>query len=113
MPLDSQCSCSLKTISLARLIIRGGGIWGARGLIGMNFGCATTPLQFYHEAISEAATSSTKNTNLICPAYYFKSAYVEKLAEELREEVVTSPPRKRATIMTEIERIGVLYGKEI
>lgn len=56
-----------------KLKLLGGGIWGARGLIGMNFGCTAMPLQLHHEAISEAATFSPRN--IICPAFHFKIAY--------------------------------------
>lgn len=52
----------------------GGGIWGSRGLIGMNVACTTMPLKFHHLAISEAAIFSVKN--IISPALRFKEAYM-------------------------------------
>ncbi|CAI5455284.1 unnamed protein product [Caenorhabditis angaria] len=93
----------------------GAGIWGSRGLLGMNFGCTMMPPTLHHDAITEAAMFSAKN--IICPSFRFKDAFMEELAKEEptkeHEEKVTSPPRKKAAVMTEIDGIGRLFGKEI
>lgn len=52
----------------------GGGIWGSRGLIGMNIACTTMPPKVHYSAISEAAIFSPKN--VISPALRFKEAYM-------------------------------------
>jgi hypothetical protein len=52
----------------------GGGIWGSRGLIGMNVACTTMPSKSHHSAISEAAIFSPKN--IISQALRFQEAYM-------------------------------------
>ncbi|CAD6199428.1 unnamed protein product [Caenorhabditis auriculariae] len=92
----------------------GAGIWGSRGLLGMNFGCTMMPPTLHHDAITEAAIFSAKN--IICPSFRFKDAFMEELAKEepaKEHGKVTSPPRKKAAVMTEIDGIGRLFGKEI
>uniref|UniRef100_A0A1I7SHC3 Uncharacterized protein n=2 Tax=Bursaphelenchus xylophilus TaxID=6326 RepID=A0A1I7SHC3_BURXY len=86
----------------------GGGIWGSRGLIGMNHGCTTMPPQLHHLAISEAATFSAKN--IIIPACWFKYAYMEELEKERKKEKVASPPQKKPCLQTEVEGLGTFYG---
>lgn len=85
----------------------GGGVWGSRGLIGMNSGCTTMPLQFHHLAISEAATFSAKN--IISPALRFKEAYLKELQKERKKEVA-SPPQKKPCFTAEFEGLGTFHG---
>lgn len=68
------CTCLSNKFDLIKNKLLGGGIWGSRGLIGMNVACTTMPLKFHHLAISEAAIFSAKN--IISPAFRFKDAYM-------------------------------------
>ncbi|CAI2347279.1 unnamed protein product [Caenorhabditis sp. 36 PRJEB53466] len=82
-----------------------GGVWGSRGLIGMNYGCTMMPWKNHQEAISEAAIFNPKN--IISPAVEFEKAYMEELEKERKE--AKSPPNKKSCLVTVIDGC-TLYG---